>query len=194
MPNFLAFLSYVLVTTFTPGPNNIMSMSNASRYGFRKSILFNVGIFFGFFIIIALCSIFSVTLYNLIPSIKPIMTYIGAAYILWLAWKTYKSKSHGEDKSEKHTNTFMSGLLLQFVNPKVIIYGITTVSTFIVPYYRSVLVLTSFSILLAFIGFVATCSWSLFGSIFQKFLVKKDKVINIIMALLLVYCAVSLFL
>lgn len=194
MPNFLAFLSYVLVTTFTPGPNNIMSMSNASRYGFRKSILFNVGIFFGFFIIIALCSIFSVTLYNLIPSIKPIMTYIGAVYILWLAWKTYKSKPHGEDKSEKHTNTFMSGLLLQFVNPKVIIYGITTVSTFIVPYYRSVFILTSFSILLAFIGFVATCCWSLFGSIFQKFLVKKDKVINIIMALLLVYCAVSLFL
>lgn len=194
MPNFLAFLSYVLVTTFTPGPNNIMSMSNASRYGFRKSIFFNVGIFFGFFIIIALCSIFSVTLYNLIPSIKPIMTYIGAVYILWLAWKTYKSKPHSEDKSEKQTNTFLSGLLLQFVNPKVIIYGITTVSTFIVPYYRSVFALTSFSVLLAFVGFVATCCWSLFGSIFQKFLVKKDKVINIIMALLLVYCAVSLFL
>jgi hypothetical protein len=39
MPNFAAFLSYVLVTTFTPGPNNIMSMSNASRYGFKKSII-----------------------------------------------------------------------------------------------------------------------------------------------------------
>ncbi|HWJ02835.1 MAG TPA: lysine transporter LysE, partial [Verrucomicrobiae bacterium] len=37
MPNFAAFLSYVLVTSFTPGPNNIMSMSNASRYGFKKS-------------------------------------------------------------------------------------------------------------------------------------------------------------
>jgi cysteine/O-acetylserine efflux protein len=194
MPNFLAFLSYVLVTTFTPGPNNIMSMSNASRYGFRKSIFFNVGIFVGFFIIIALCSIFSVTLYSLIPSIKPIMTYIGAVYILWLAWKTYKSNPHNDSNSEKQTNTFLSGLFLQFVNPKVIIYGITTVSTFIVPYYSSVFVLTGFSVLLAFVGFVATCCWSLFGSVFQKFLVEKDKVVNIIMALLLVYCAVSLFL
>ncbi|HEY5584597.1 MAG TPA: LysE family transporter [Ruminiclostridium sp.] len=193
MPNFIAFLSYVLVTTFTPGPNNIMSMSNASRYGFKRSIMFNVGIFFGFFIIIALCSFFSVTLYSLIPSIKSIMTYIGAVYILWLAWKTYKSKPYSENKSEKHTNTFLSGLLLQFVNPKVIIYGITTVSTFIVPYYRSVFVLTSFSVLLAFLGFAATCCWSLFGSVFQKFLVKNYKATNIIMALLLVYCAVSLF-
>jgi cysteine/O-acetylserine efflux protein len=194
MPNFLAFLSYVLVTTFTPGPNNIMSMSNASRYGFRKSIFFNVGIFVGFFIIIALCSIFSVTLYSLIPSIKPIMTYIGAVYILWLAWKTYKSEPHNDSNSEKQTNTFLSGLLLQFVNPKVIIYGVTTVSTFIVPYYSSVFVLTGFSVLLAFVGFVATCCWSLFGSVFQKLLVEKDKVVNIIMALLLVYCAISLFL
>lgn len=194
MPNFAAFLSYVLVTTFTPGPNNIMSMSNASQYGFKRSIYFNIGIFFGFFIVIALCSIFSVTLYSLIPSIKPIMTCIGAVYILWLAWKTYRCKPHSNDDSEKKTNTFLSGILLQFINPKVILYGVTTVSTFIVPYYKSVFMLAIFSIILAFIGFVSTCCWSLFGSIFQKLLSDNNKVINIVMALLLVYCAVSLFL
>lgn len=48
MPNFAAFISYALITTFTPGPNNIMSMSNASRYGFKKSIMFNVGVFLVF--------------------------------------------------------------------------------------------------------------------------------------------------
>lgn len=157
MLNIFAFSSYVLVTTFTPGPNNIMSMSNASRYGFKNSLKFNVGIFVGFFIIIALCSFFSTILYSLLPFIKPFMTYIGAIYIFWLAWKTLKSKPHSEEDPNRRTNTFLSGLLLQFVNPRVILYGITTVSTFIVPYYDSVLVLTAFSALLAFIGFVATC-------------------------------------
>ena len=194
MLNFTAFLSYVLVTSFTPGPNNIMSMSNATRYGFKKSIMFNVGVFCGFFIIMALCSIFNVALYALIPSIKPIMTVIGAVYILWLAWKTYKSKPPIEDENSKRTNTFLAGLLLQFFNPKGILYGITTVSTFIVPNYKSVLVLTGFSVFLAFVGFVSTSCWSLFGSVFQKFLAKNNKVFNTVMALLLVYCAVSLFL
>ena len=194
MPNIAAFLSYVLVTTFTPGPNNIMSMANASRYGFKKSIQFNIGIFFGFFIIIALCSIFSVALYGLIPSVKPIMTCIGAVYILWLAWKTYQSKPTGESENNKPANTFLSGLTLQFVNPKVILYGITTVSTFIVPYYKSVFVLAGFSALLATTGFVATCCWSLFGSVFQKIFVNNGKLINIIMSLLLLYCGMSLFL
>jgi cysteine/O-acetylserine efflux protein len=194
MPNLAAFLSYVLVTTFTPGPNNIMSMSNASRYGFRNSIRFNVGIFFGFFSIIAMCSIFSVTLYRLIPSVKPAMAWVGAVYIVWLAWKTYRSKPRSESAGGKPTNTFTSGLVLQFVNPKVILYGITTVSTFIVPYYKTTGALAGFSVLLAFVGFVATCCWSLFGSVFQKFLTHNDRAVNNVMALLLLYCAVSLFL
>ena len=50
MPNVFAFLSYVVVTTFTPGPNNVMSMSNASRYGFRRSMRFTTGVCAGFFL------------------------------------------------------------------------------------------------------------------------------------------------
>ena len=82
MSNVTAFLSYVIITTFTPGPNNIMAMSNATRYGFKKSIRFNAGVFFGFLILMVLSSFLSVTLYSLIPSIKPLMTLIGDSSIL----------------------------------------------------------------------------------------------------------------
>jgi threonine/homoserine/homoserine lactone efflux protein len=169
-------------------------MSNASRYGFRKSITFNYGVFIGFFIILGLCNLFSYTLFSLLPSIKPIMTYIGAGYILYLAWKTYHSNNtQTEKKNDKNTATFLSGFLLQFVNPKTILYGITTFSTFVVPYYSSPAVLGLFTFTLAFMGFISTLCWSLFGSVFQRFLSNYEKVINTIMALLLVYCAISLF-
>ena len=193
MSNVTAFLSYVIITTFTPGPNNIMAMSNATRYGFKKSIRFNAGVFFGFLILMVLSSFLSVTLYSLIPSIKPVMTFIGASYILWLAWKIYKSKPHAEDESHA-TNTFTAGILLQFVNVKAIIYCITIVSTFIVPYYDSVFVLSIFSLFLASVSFLSTCSWAVFGSLFQKFLFKNERIVNIIMALLLVYTALSFYL
>ncbi len=193
MLNFTALISYSLITTFTPGPNNIMSMSNASRYGFKKSIPFNIGVCFGFLAIILLSGIFSATLYHIIPSVKPVMTYIGAAYILWLAWKIYRSKAKGEAKREGHTNTFLSGFFLQFVNPKGILYGITTMSTFILPYTKSIPLIAVISLMLALIAFLSTSCWSLFGAVFQRLLAKHARVINIIMALLLVYCAVSLF-
>ncbi|WP_331710011.1 hypothetical protein [Paenibacillus swuensis] len=40
------FLLYVFVTTFTPGPNNLLSMSNAHQYGFKKTLRFIFGISF----------------------------------------------------------------------------------------------------------------------------------------------------
>src|SRR5690554_3087274 len=105
MPNFTAFISYVFITTFTPGPNNIMSMSNSSRYGLKKSIHFNYGVYAGFFLILVLSNFFSMTLFSFIPMIKPYMTFVGAAYILWLAWKTFRSNPPTEKTNDEGTST-----------------------------------------------------------------------------------------
>lgn len=192
MPNIFAFVSYVVVTTFTPGPNNIMSMSNASRFGLRRSMRFTVGVFAGFFVIVGLALAFSIALYRAIPAIKPVMTAIGAAYILWLAYKTATSSPH--DAKAGGQSTFLSGMLLQFLNPKAILYGLTAASTFIVPYYRSVPVLVGFAVALAFVSLVATSCWALFGSVFQRFMAQNHRAVRYVMSALLVYCAVSLFL
>jgi len=193
VPNPFAFLSYVMLTTFTPGPNNIMSMTNASRFGFRRSLRFTTGVFVGFFVLMTLACAFSLTLYAALPRVKPVMTVIGAAYILWLAYKTVATPLHTEQGSTT-TSSFLSGVLLQFVNPKAILYGITSASTFLVPYYTSWLVLQGFCLFMAAVSFVATSSWATFGSLFERFLTRYGTVVSWVMAGLLVYCAVSLFL
>jgi cysteine/O-acetylserine efflux protein len=191
VPDVFAFVSFVLVTTFTPGPNNIMSMSNAVRCGFRRSVPFTVGVGAGFFAIVGLSIAFTIALYQAIPTIKPVMTIIGAAYILWLAFKTVTSSPH--DAKAGGQSTFVSGMLLQFLNPKAILYGLTAASTFIVPYYHSVPVLVGFAVALALISIVSTSCWAMFGSVFQRFMTQNHRVVNYVMGALLVYCAVSLF-
>jgi threonine/homoserine/homoserine lactone efflux protein len=192
MPNFLAFLSFVTLTTFTPGPNNIMSMANASRFGFRRSMRFTMGVCAGFFLIIGIAIAFSIVLYRVVPKVKPVMTVIGAAYILWLAYKTVTASPH--DESGSNQSTFVSGMLLQFLNPKAILYGLTAASTFIVPYYHSVPVLVSFAAALALVSLLATTLWALFGSVFERFMAENHKAVGYVMGALLIYCAVSLFL
>lgn len=167
-------------------------MSNASRFGFRKSLPFNGGIFLGFSIVMILCTLFSAVLFSLIPAIKPFMLAIGAAYMLYLAWKTYKSSSSIEMK-DAQSNRFVSGMLLQFINPKIIIYGITAMSSYILPHFEAPLTLLGFALLLAFVGFTGTLCWSAFGAVFYKLFSRHTKQLNTIMALLLVYCAVSLY-
>ena len=62
MFNFSAFLVYMIITAITPGPNNITSMTNAARYGFKKSWPYNLGMWVAFTIVMILCALFAVLL------------------------------------------------------------------------------------------------------------------------------------
>lgn len=192
MINLIPFLSYIFITTFTPGPNNILSMMNAKEYGFKKSLGFNFGVFSGFIILMIACSYFNLLLFNFIPKIEHVVGVLGGVYMIFLAYKIIFSKEQESNVENPRTNTYFAGLIMQFFNPKVIIYGITVIGTFIIPYYKSSFALITFSLFLAFIGFLGTLCWALFGSLFQKFLTKYNRQFNILMGVLLVYCAISI--
>lgn len=192
MFNWVSFLTYAVVTAVTPGPNNIMSMSNGSRKGLRGAIPFNLGIWAGFSAVMLICTAFCSMVSSLIPKIKLPMLIVGAAYMLYLAWETFRSSDSIEEDHSR--DGFLSGLLLQFINPKIYIYCIMSMEAYILPFYNgNYPALFGFAMLLAFIGFVFTLCWSVFGSVFKRLFSKHAKLMNTIMALLLVYCAVSLF-
>ncbi len=119
-----------------------------------------------------------------------VMKYIGAAYILWLAIHIARSKPDltGTDKKP----SFYTGFILQFVNVKIYMFGITALTGYVAPFYSSMGALMLFEVLIATAGSIATLTWAVLGHIFQKIYVKYYKIINIILALALLECAVSL--
>ncbi len=187
------FLIYCFVTAYTPGANNLLSMSNAARLGFRRSFNFNLGITMGFFMVMSVCTLFSSTLYSALPKVKIFMQVAGAAYMLYLAWKVWKTSSDFDVESGREAG-FMAGMLLQFMNPKIYVYAITAMSLYILPVFHSVAELIAFTLVLTIIGASGSYVWALFGSVFCSFFAKHTQAVNFVMALLLVYCAVSLFL
>lgn len=193
MFSWLQFLSYTCVMAITPGPNNLMSMSNAGKLGFRKAVSFNFGVWTGFSVVALLSAIFCTTLSALVPQIELPMRILGAGYMLYLAWKTFRSGTVEEKDAGK--GSFLLGLLLQFVNPKIYINCIVSMQTYILPHFAGKwAIVIAFALLVAFIGFVCTLLWALFGSAFRLLFSKYAKITNTVMALLLAYCAVSLFL
>ena len=190
---WFSFLTYAVITAVTPGPNNIMSMSHGSRLGVVGAFPFNLGIWAGFSLVMVLCTAFCSLLTTLIPLLQLPMRLAGAGYMLYLAWVTLRSS--GEIQQIQGKDGFWAGLLLQFINPKIYLYCIISMETYILPYYGGrPLPLLFFALLLAFIGFVFTLCWSAFGSAFQRLFSRHSRVVNTVMALLLLYCAVSLFL
>jgi len=190
---WLSFLTYALINAITPGPNTMTSLSNGSRLGFRRTLPFSFGIWVGFSIVMVLCTILCSVLTALIPRIKTPMLILGALYILRLAWHLWRSDPVSE--AEAGRSGFLSGFFLQFVNPKIYIYGIVSMEAYVLPvYHGQLLPLLFFALLLAFIGFACNLLWSGFGSALRQLFSAHAKMMSTVMALLLVWCAVSLFL
>lgn len=189
--NIAAFVSFMLSSSFSPGPNNIISMTNGSRYGIKRALPYSAGVFTGVCLLASLAAFFGAALYAAIPAAEPVMRVVGSLYILYLAWTLLRDKPKSGKKHRLDTTKYVSGVLLQFVNVKAYLYALTSMTSFVLPYFRGAAVLP-FVLLLAAISFVSNIVWAIFGLSFDRFFKNHKKAINIVMALLLVYCALSM--
>lgn len=188
--DILDFLIYAVMATYTPGPNPIMSMSNANEYGFKKTLPFILGIGPALVIDMCICIFASKFVFTMLPQVETVMRILGKTYIFYLAIKIYTNTKKIESKPRKLG--FWDGFLFQFINPKVFIYGLTAASTYILPHYENNGILFLLAVILAMIPFVGNFLWAGFGSFLKNLFNEHRRVINTIMALLLVYCGIKI--
>lgn len=191
--NFLSVISYIFISTFTPGPSNISSASMAVLHSYRKTLNYQLGLAAGVFALMFLSGWFSTTLLKLFPALEPILRYIGAGYILYLAFGILKASYTFAETNEKPLE-FVQGLMLNILNPKLVVYAFTLFTAFLSPITSSLPTLTIVCLLLAIISFGATSTWALFGSAIKRYLQSPQwkMVVNVALALMLVYAAISL--
>ncbi|PQP81270.1 lysine transporter LysE [Paenibacillus sp. PCH8] len=190
--NIIPLVTYAIIASFTPGPNNILSMTHARNMGFRKTLPFIGGVAAGCLLIMFLCSYFNLILHQYIPRITPILNLLGCVYMLYLAIKMMRSTPKDAEENNKNQYSFLFGFTLQFINPKVILYGLTAISVFVLPLGQSHVQLIVFSFLLTLIGISANMTWAFGGLLFQNFLLKYERPVNMVMGILLIYSALSI--
>ncbi len=180
------FLIYCVINALTPGPGNILALNIVTNYGYKKGKTLFFGIFAGYYVVQILCAIFVYGVNSLLPNVMEVMKYIGAAYILWLAIHIVFSKPSTENA--KQSASFLKGFMLQFVNVKIYMFGVTALTGYVVGYMSSFPALLFFELVIATIGTIATCTWIGLGVLIQKFYLRHFRVINIILALTLLEC------
>jgi threonine/homoserine/homoserine lactone efflux protein len=186
-----AYIAYIVLMGWTPGPNNITSMNNGLRVGFRRALVYNAGLAVGLFIIFGLSMAFSALLYRLIPHIELPMKFLGAAYMLYLALRTlFPAKQHN---AAGRGYRFRDGIIIQFVNIKVMIAGLSAAGAYVLPSCSFPPLLFLFVLIQTVNSVAANIAWAAVGSALSGFYQRYQKQTKIIMALLLVYCAAALF-
>ncbi len=190
-----AFFIFVLVTTFTPGPNNISSANLAVLYGFKGTNMYRLGIFSGFAVLMLLCALLSGSVMEYFPAAEVYLRYLGAAYIVYLAIGTLKSSYQlDEDNAEAPKMPFVKGMLLQLLNPKVLVFGITVYSTYLIAQIKAVWMLPLSALLLAGTALCSTSLWAFAGSSIGRCASRRPVrlALNGVLSLLLLFSAYQL--
>ncbi len=193
---FLSYITYLLVTAFTPGPNNIMSLYTVSTEGWKKGREVISGILTGLLMLIIFVIISCHELAKYIPGIVEYLKYIGAAYIFFLAYKIAVSKPGKENSQDdnKSSINFKSGFFLSISNMKVILFLMTLFTAYIIPSGASLAEMFLHGFVVITVNVMSLSTWGTAGGLMQKFLTKYYRPFNILMGIILAWCAVKILL
>ena len=189
----LPVISYIVISSFTPGPSNISSASLAVLYGYKNTLRYQAGLAAGVFLLMFLSGLLSTTLTRNFPALEPIMRYAGALYILYLAFGILKAR-YTFTETESRPLGFLHGFTLQLLNPKLFVYAFTLFSAFLATMTQDIAVLLGVVTFLAAVAFCAASTWALFGTAIKTHLhnPRLKAIVNFIPSLSLIYTAISL--
>ncbi len=190
-----SFLYYCFITGITPGPANLCSLNASMRYGRRRALLQWRGLFTGYWIVSIASVLITYFLGGVLGNSVSVLAWIGAGYLIWMGIRSLLPKRHdadGEEQEEGQSCNFLTGLIVQLTNVKIMLSCLTALSGYVLPYTQSFGSLLLVGIFLPFTGPVCNLAWLFTGAALQKFFRKYEKIINIVMAVSLFYCAFSL--
>jgi threonine/homoserine/homoserine lactone efflux protein len=167
---FLALLVYALVTSITPGPNNLMLLASGVNFGIARTVPHMLGISIGFLVLLLAVGFGLGAVLTAFPALHMALKIAGAAYLLYLAWKIAMSRSISDKKgAEGRPMRFIDAAAFQWVNPKAWVMAITAMAVYTNPDHPFVSV-ALISIAFTIVNLPSVSVWAGFGTALRGFL------------------------
>ncbi|CCI59262.1 transporter [Staphylococcus equorum subsp. equorum Mu2] len=189
---FISFVFYTFFMGYTPGPNNLLALDGALKLGLKGTAKFLIGIGLGFLTLSMLCLLFSEYMADYFSSFIFVIKIVGFIYLLYLAYSVFKNNA--KDAQQSNTYRMRDGLLLQYMNPKTIVYVLTAIVTYVTTQNISFLATLSYTIIIALIGVSGAVAWAVMGLCFKKLLLKYEFIYKVSMSACLVVLAFMMIL
>ncbi len=181
---------FSLVSSITPGPNNLMLMASGANFGFRRTLPHILGVGIGFTVMVILVGVGLVGLFEAFPVSYQLLKVVSVVYLIYLAWRvaTASPPDRGEarDAGQGKPITFFQAALFQWVNPKAWTMALTALTVYAPSQDVGAVVLVA--LVFGLINFPCVSSWTALGQQLQRLLTSQKRllVFNVTMAVLLV--------
>ncbi len=132
-----AFAGAATLLALTPGPDLLFVLSEGMLRGRRAGLIGAVGLCSGLIFHVAAVALGVAALVQSSPAAFAALRYIGAAYLLYLAWKAFAGRhtasSHREGGPVASRGIYRRAVLMNVTNPKVAIFFLAFLPQFTHP-------------------------------------------------------------
>ncbi|SDM41929.1 LysE family translocator [Maricaulis salignorans] len=191
MALYTGLVSFVIVMSVTPGPNNLMLMSSSALFGVRATLPTWLGVNLGFNIMLVAAVFGLGTLVARFPWAITLVKFGGAVWLLWMAWLFARAGlatagPDGKVAAPVRSRPIRSyeAALFQWVNPKALLMTLSSAGAYVAladtAPERAVLMVATF------ILFGAPCGllWVFAGGALKRFMAdgRSARILNLAIA------------
>ena len=137
MESLLPFVVATLLVCIAPGPDNIFVLTQSALYGNRSGILVVLGLCTGLVLHTTVIALGVAALFTSSKLAFTLLTYAGAAYLLYLAWQAFRSQpatlSGTANRPVSSGALYLRGIVMNASNPKVLIFFLAFLPQFVRP-------------------------------------------------------------
>ena len=163
-----ALALFALVTSVTPGPNNLMLMASGANFGFRRTVPHMLGVGLGFVLMTFLVGIGLAGLFQTYPLAVTALEVVSVVYMLWLAWKIANAAAPKDRQAGGTPMTFLQAAAFQWVNPKAWAMALTAVTVHAPD--RSLWAVALVAVIFGAINLPSVSLWTLIGQQLRRVL------------------------
>ncbi|WP_299195092.1 LysE family translocator [uncultured Amphritea sp.] len=176
----LLFIPACFALNMSPGPNNLMAMNNATRYGFQSAFFAGAGRLIAFAGMIFLAATGLAVILHTSEIVFMMIKVIGACYLFWLAFKLWTADTANSDTAQtqgdkKQFELMQQEFLLAAGNPKAILIFTAFLPQFINPGGNTELQFSQLGSTFLLLEWVAIAIYALFGLYLRQWFANPQK-------------------
>jgi threonine/homoserine/homoserine lactone efflux protein len=131
----MSFLGVAILLTLMPGPDILFVIAQSISQDKKAGIATALGLCSGLIVHITAATLGISTIIYQSALAFTVVKYTGAAYLLYLAWQSFKEKETGfainHHKPLKYPSLYKKGILMNLLNPKVSLFFLALLPQFV---------------------------------------------------------------
>jgi threonine/homoserine/homoserine lactone efflux protein len=186
---------FALAGTVTPGPNNVMLTASGAAFGFRRTLPHMLGITIGFPLMVIAVGLGLGEMFTRYPQLHLALKYIGAAYLIYLAWRIAQASGPDGGEAGGKPLTFLEAAGFQWVNPKAWMLAVSSIPAFTTIGGNYYVELAVIAVVYGVICMPSCMVWCLFGVGIGRLVSspRTARMVNLALALAVALSVVLLF-